>query len=398
MPNAEIITIGTEILLGEIVDTNAAYIARALRFSGIDLYRKTSVGDNVQRIAQAIRQALERSEIVITTGGLGPTIDDPTRDAVALALDMKTEYRPELWEQIQDRFRRYERIPTENNKKQAYVPEKAIVIENPVGTAPCFLVETDRNTVISLPGVPTEMEYLMEHDVIPYLNRRYPDNHVLIMKVIHTAGAGESQIDELIGDLEELTNPTVGLAAHSGQIDIRIVAKAPSKAAAEAMIEPLRRDIHKRLEHWIYGEDGDTLEQVALSEISSQGWNISILECGLHGDLLSRLGKTEASRSSSGEPVYLGGEMLNDPIEPAMLKTMVREFREVKGVSTALGVTLIPQGNKQQIHIVFVSPEGERELSRPYGGPPKNAPVWAVNQCLNLVRRFSNEQSPAIKI
>src|SRR5512133_2805341 len=154
MPSAEIITIGTEILLGEIVDTNARYIARQLRDAGIDLYRKTTVGDNAQRIAQALQQALERCDIVLTTGGLGPTVDDPTREAVALAVGVETEYTPDLWNQIEARFRRYGRLPTENNKPQAYIPKGAIVIENPVGTAPAFIIEIEGKSIISLPGVP----------------------------------------------------------------------------------------------------------------------------------------------------------------------------------------------------------------------------------------------------
>ena len=139
MSSAEIITIGTELLLGEIDDTNATYIARELRDVGIDLYRKTTVGDNARRIAQTIQEALQRTDIIITTGGLGPTVDDPTREAVALAVGVETEFRPELWEQIQNRFQRFGRKPTENNKRQAYVPKGAIPVENPVGTAPSFI-------------------------------------------------------------------------------------------------------------------------------------------------------------------------------------------------------------------------------------------------------------------
>ncbi len=126
MPSAEIITIGTEILLGEIVDTNAQFVARALRDAGIDLYRKTTVGDNPRRIAQAVQQSLDRCEIIITTGGLGPTVDDPTREALALALGVELEYHPELWDQIVARFQRFNREPTENNRRQAYIPQGAI--------------------------------------------------------------------------------------------------------------------------------------------------------------------------------------------------------------------------------------------------------------------------------
>ena len=142
MPSAEIITIGTEILLGEIVDTNTRYIARVLRGMGVNLFRTMTIGDNAERIAEVIRAAMQRADIVITTGGLGPTIDDPTRDAVALAVGVETEFRAELWEQVVAVISRYGRKPSENQKRQAYVPKGSLGITNPVGTAPCFIVET----------------------------------------------------------------------------------------------------------------------------------------------------------------------------------------------------------------------------------------------------------------
>ena len=264
MPTAEIITIGTEILLGEILDTNARSLARTLRDQGIDLYRKTTVGDNVARIAQAIQQSMERSDIIITTGGLGPTVDDPTRQAVALAVGVETEYRPELWEQIQARFQRFGRTPTENNRRQAYIPQGASVVENPVGTAPAFIVETGGCAIIALPGVPHEMEHLMTYAIIPYLRRCFNLQSVIKARVLHTAGVGESQIDDLIGDLEGLSNPTVGLAAHSGQVDVRITAKADSQAEVDALISTVEQALRQRLGDWVYGADQETLEQAAL--------------------------------------------------------------------------------------------------------------------------------------
>ena len=138
MPIAEVIAIGTELLLGQIQDTNTAYIARTLNASGIDIFRATMIGDNENRIAAVINETLQRADIIITTGGLGPTVDDPTRNAVALAYGVENVYRAELWEEIQDRFRAYGRAPSENNKRQAYLPQGAVVIHNPVGTAPAF--------------------------------------------------------------------------------------------------------------------------------------------------------------------------------------------------------------------------------------------------------------------
>ena len=147
--DAEIIAIGTELLLGEISDTNSAHLARALRDMGLDLWWISVVGDNEARIAEAVIRASQRSNVVITTGGLGPTVDDPTRAAIARAFGVPEEFRPELWEQIEARFKRYGRTPTENNRKQAYVPAGAVAFENPVGTAPCFAVEHTGGVVIA---------------------------------------------------------------------------------------------------------------------------------------------------------------------------------------------------------------------------------------------------------
>src|SRR5512147_1022914 len=176
MPSAEIITIGTEILLGEIVDTNTRHIALTLRDLGVDIYRTTTIGDNTERIASAISEAMQRAEIIITTGGLGPTVDDPTREAVAQAVGVHTEFREDLWQQVVATISRYGRKPSENQRRQAVVPQGAIPIRNPVGTAPSFIVETERNAVISLPGVPREMEHILHESVIPYLQKRFDLN------------------------------------------------------------------------------------------------------------------------------------------------------------------------------------------------------------------------------
>ncbi len=375
MPNAEIITIGTEILLGEIIDTNATFIAKALRENGIDLYRKTSVGDNKHRIAEVIKEALGRCDIVITTGGLGPTVDDPTRDAVALAVGCKTKYVPELWEQIKERFQRYNRFPTDNNIKQAYIPETAQFIENPVGTSPCFLVEIQNKAIISLPGVPKEMEYLVLNSVLPYLRKRFPGAGYLAMKTIHTAGAGESQIDELIGEYEIMENPTVGLAAHSGQIDVRIVAKAVSEIEANKMIETIASSIREKLSPWIYGENEQTLEQVTLENLKRLGWNVAIVEAGLNGVIAERLGHIEDKLDRNPFTV----EILEDDLSSGEVFQKARQAYDVKHADIGLGISLIPGENKQDLSMFLITPEGEKILTRSYGGPPTSAPTWAAN-------------------
>ncbi len=384
MPSAEIITIGTEILLGEIVDTNARAVALALRETGIDLYRKVSVGDNPQRISQAIRESLERCDIIITTGGLGPTIDDPTRAAVAMAMNVETEYHPELWEQIQSRFRRYNRQPTENNRRQAFIPRGAIAIENPVGTAPSFIVEIGDKSIIALPGVPSEMQYLLQNTVIPYLRQRYLIKTIIKSRTLHTAGAGESQIDDLIGDLEQLTNPTVGLAAHSGQVDVRIVAKADLEKTVDDLIFEVETELRLRLGDWIYGANQETLEVIALQAVQSRGWTLAVVESGAGGELTRRL-------SSPRSPAFLGGEIIGEKPAQDELNDLTRLYRQRRQADVSLGLIVSPGSDRQDVFLVLVTPEVEQNYYRPYGGPEENAPRWAVNQSLDLIRRLRKE-------
>ncbi len=293
MTSAEIITIGTEILLGEIVDTNTRYLAQNLRGLGMDLYRTITIGDNEDRIADAIRDSMHRADIVITTGGLGPTIDDPTREAVAKAVGVETEFREDLWQQVVATIARYGRTPSENQKRQAYVPKGAIGIANPVGTAPCFIVETPRaREVISLPGVPNEMEYVLHESVIPYLQKRFNLDEVIKVRVIHCSGLGEGMIDEKIGDLEKLSNPTVGLAAHTGVVDIRIAAKAKSESEANVMIAEVELQVRERLGSAVFGADEDKLEDVVFDLIAKRGWNLVAVELGLGGILARNIPHT----------------------------------------------------------------------------------------------------------
>src|SRR5512144_2647654 len=283
MPSAEIITIGTEILLGEIVDTNTRYIARTLRGMGVNIFRTTTIGDNVERIAEAIRNAMNRADIVITTGGLGPTVDDPTREAVAKATGVELEFREDLWQQVVAVVSRYGRKPSENQKRQAFIPKDALAIPNPVGTAPCFIVETERNAVISLPGVPNEMEHILHESIIPYLQKRFELNEIIKIRVLHCSGLGEGMIDEKIADLETLSNPTVGLAAHTGVVDIRIAAKARDEAEADAMIAKIEADARERLGDVIFGADEERLEEIVLKTVAKRGWSLIGVESGLDG-------------------------------------------------------------------------------------------------------------------
>jgi len=379
MPTAEIITIGTELLLGETVDTNTRYIARVLRDIGIDIFRTSTIGDNLERIASIIREGHQRAEIIITTGGLGPTVDDPTREAIALGIGVKTEFRPELWEQIKERFQRYGHSPTENNKRQAYVPEGAIAIENPVGTAPAFIVEKGKKSIIALPGVPREMEHLIAYNVVPYLQKKYDLRSVIKTRLIHTSGIGESQIDDRIEDLERLHNPTVGLAAHAGQVDIRITAKADSEQDADQLIAELEEDLFSRLGKWIYGVDEDTLEGIVLNLISDYGWTLSTVEAGMDGRLVRKLAKIGKC--------FIGGEVVSESPPKDQLPSLVNTTRLARNTKVGLGVILEPGETKQTIHIYLKLPNDEKKITRTYGGPPQMAPTWGINICLDLIRK-----------
>ncbi len=390
MTTAEIITIGTELLLGETADTNTRFIARLLRSLGVDLYRTQTIGDNVGRIAETVRLALGRADIVITTGGLGPTVDDPTRQAIAEACDAPLEFHPELWEQITARIARYGRVPTENQKRQAYIPKGAIVIENPVGTAPAFIIELSPlpvgegpgvRSVISLPGVPREMETLLTDTVLPYLQKKFNLHEIIKVRTLHVSGLGEGMIDDKVGDLETLINPTVGLTAHSGIVDIRIAAKAETEADAQKMIGAVETDVRARLGVNIYGADEDTLEKAALDAASERGWTVAGFESNLSGALLGRL-------SRGGHPAYRGGT--GEPVRPDALAEKTEAVRRFEHASVALGVHLEQSEQKQEIFIVIT---GSNDLSRyyTYGGHPGNAARWAVNMALDLFRRTMRE-------
>ena len=390
MPSAEIITIGTEILLGEIVDTNTRYIARVLRGMGVNLFRTITIGDNVERIAESIRNSMRRAEIVITTGGLGPTIDDPTREAVARAAGVELEFREDLWEQVVENISRYGRKPSENQNKQAYAPKGAIGIKNPVGTAPCFIVETplqlppfsenmggekEGGVVISLPGVPNEMEHVLHESVIPYLQQRFNLNELIKIKILHCAGLGEGLIDEKIADLETLSNPTVGLAAHTGVVDIRIAAKAKDETQADEMIATIEQDVRARLGEVVFGADEDTLEDSALQAVASRGWSLTGLESNLNGLLARKISRTT---------------IVSNLQVPNLIETL-RAARNESKADVALGVMINIEDRSADM--ALITPEGEKTHHVTYGGPPRSLPMWSVNLALDWMRRRAMENA-----
>ena len=299
---AEIIAIGSELLLGQIVDTNSSYIAKRLAENGIELVQTTTVGDDLQRMKEVIREAINRSQVVITTGGIGPTEDDLTREAIAEVFQRPLTFQPHLMEQIETLFKKRGFRMAENNRKQAYIPEGSIPIENPKGTAPGFIVEHSNGSIISIPGVPPEMEYLMENTVIPYLRKRFDIKHEVIQyKVLRACGLGESAIGLQIKDLmKESRNPSVGTLASIGDIRIRITAKAESPEEASNLIQKMEQEIRKRLGILIYGVDNETLHGNIARELERLNLTLSVVETFTGGIISQKLASTGSTSFVQG--------------------------------------------------------------------------------------------------
>ena len=288
--NAEIVTIGTELLLGQIVDTNAAYMAQALNSIGVSVLYKTTVGDNTSRMREVLTRALERADIVITSGGLGPTEDDLTRNIAAEVTGRRLVLHEELLKQIKNLFLEREWKFKPNNKRQAYIPEGAIPIENPQGTAPGYIIDAKQGILISIPGVPREMKYLMQHAVLPYLKKKVGKTQIITYKVLKICGLGESDVDHRISDLIQISsNPSIGLLAHSGQIDIRITAEADTPQHADTLISVLEEKIRERLPHQIFGSDKETQETVIVQLLREHNLSLAIAEMNTGGHIGQRL-------------------------------------------------------------------------------------------------------------
>ena len=301
MANAEIVAIGSELLLGQIIDTNSAWMAQRLSTLGINLFYKTVVGDNPGRMKEVIGQALDRSDLVITSGGLGPTQDDLTREIVAEATGRKLVLHQDLLEQIERRFRRRGLIMTANNERQAYVPEGAIPIENPNGTAPSFIVEDPRGVIFALPGVPFELKWLFDNQVMPYVHAKFNLSEIITYRILKVADMGESSVDDRIGPLiANSRNPTVGVLAHPGQVDVRIAAKAANFDEAMKLIEPVDAEVRRLLGRHVFATDEETMEDTVRKLLQDKGKTIAVYE-DLTGGLVSeRLQQAGSERFVEG--------------------------------------------------------------------------------------------------
>jgi len=265
------------------------------------LFYKTVVGDNPGRMKEVIGQALDRSDLVITSGGLGPTQDDLTREIVAEATGRKLVLHQDLLEQIERRFRRRGLIMTANNERQAYVPEGAIPVENPNGTAPSFIVEDPRGVIFALPGVPFELKWLFDNQVMPYVHAKFNLSEIITYRVLKVADMGESSVDDRIGPLiANSRNPTVGVLAHPGQVDVRIAAKAANFDEAMKLIEPVDAEVRRLLGRHVFATDEENMEDTVRKLLQDKGKTIAVYE-DLTGGLVSeRLQQAGSERFVEG--------------------------------------------------------------------------------------------------
>ncbi|WP_027339196.1 competence/damage-inducible protein A [Halonatronum saccharophilum] len=290
---AEVISIGTELLLGQIVDTNAQWIAQRLAEIGVDLYRKVTVGDNKDRIVSVLKDSLSRANIIITTGGLGPTQDDLTRESVAQAFGVKLVEDKELLKKIENYFTKININMAKTNKKQAFLPQGADPIVNSQGTAPGILFKKGDKIVVSLPGVPIEMKAMMEESIIPFLKGDLLENEIIESKVIKLIGIGESSLEEQIDDiLKGQTNPTVAPLASAGEVKLRLTAKANDREEARRLITKKEKELEERIGEYIYGYNDDSLDSVVARLLWAKDLKIATAESctgGLIGDRLTSI-------------------------------------------------------------------------------------------------------------
>jgi nicotinamide-nucleotide amidase len=338
----ELLMIGTELLLGQIVDTNAPWMAQTLAENGIGIYQKTTVGDNPDRIRAALDAAMGRADAVLTSGGLGPTEDDITRDCIADLLGRPLEFRDDLFQTLVARFNKLAVRMSDNNKRQAFAPRGAIAIENPNGTAP-GLVEDARGVIVSMPGVPHELKPMMTDSVLPYLRRKFGLAGVIHSRVLKVCGIGESRVDAAIGDLIlNSPNPTIGLLASPDAVRIRITGKAASIEEADALIDSVETNVRDRLPGLIMGAGEKlTVEGVVDELLREKGWTLAVGGTPHAAGLAQRLAVLESA-------TFRGASLSCDKPESADV------VRHTHNADCALTIC----GGESQTLIYFLTPEG----------------------------------------
>ena len=383
---AEILMIGTELLLGQIEDTNATHMARVLADNGINLYQKTTIGDNTERIVDALNAALSRSDVVLCSGGLGPTEDDLTRECVAEAMGQPLEYHHEIYAHIEMMFSRIGYTITENNKKQAFAPEGAVIVDNPNGTAPGLIVEGEKGTIVCMPGVPHELHAMLDDSVLPYLREKFDLGAVIHYRVLKVCGYGESRVDAAMGDLMSSSeNPKIGVLANPAHVRIRISARANTVEEANALIDPVDAAVRERLPGLIMGTNDDTIESVVDALFAERGWTLAVAESSSGGMICQRLAAAGAGCLAGGRVYPIDAASAVDAKEAGL--EWARQCMEQ--CSASCGLAVVSDLRNQRTVIVFVSPDGETdwEINR-RTRRDERMQLWTSVTALEYVRRL----------
>jgi nicotinamide-nucleotide amidase len=365
---AEILSIGTELLLGQIVDTNAHYLAQRLADLGIDLLYISTVGDNLGRCTETIERALGRSELVITTGGLGPTEDDLTREAIAAALHETPVVDERLEAELRAWFAGRTQPMPERNRKQAWLIPSARAIPNPNGTAPGWDTRMGSKRIVSMPGVPREMTFMWERHIEPSLRA----STVLRSRTLKLLGIGESQAEETLGDLVRSTAPTVVTKAKDDGLHVRITDKDADPATMDSRIAAMEAKVRQRLGRYVWGADEDTLGTVIGRALESRGWHLAIAEALSAGDVSRAL--AQAPRASEW---FITGVVMPRADGPALARAIQHSDAQVRLV--------IPHG-ESTAELVATTPERPRSLTIRFGSDSEGR-RRALLGALDLLRR-----------
>ncbi len=406
----EILCIGTELLLGNIVNGNARWLAEALAGLGIPHFRQGVVGDNPERLRDAVIEAANRSRLLVCTGGLGPTPDDLTTETLAATFDTPLEERPDVLHELETKLRARGRSLGPSNRKQALLPKGAQVLPNPTGTAPGMIWSPEPGfTVLTFPGVPSEMRAMWQQTAVPWLEQQQLVTGTFRSRVLHFWGISESSLAESVAPLLELQNPTVAPYAGQGEVKLRITAYGQTAHEAEATIHPVEQELRRIGGEHVFGIDDDSLASVVLEQLRTRGQTLAVAESCTGGGVGSAL--TAISGSSD---VFLGGviayanrikqELLEVPsdlldregaVSAAVAKAMAEGVRRQLSSDWGIAVTGVagPGGGSESkpvglVHFAVAGPNGTNHLERRYGN--RRAREWirglSVGDALNLLR------------
>ncbi len=369
---AEILCVGTELLMGQVLNTNAQFIARRLTALGISQYHQTVVGDNAQRLEDAYRLALSRADVVITSGGLGPTVDDITKRVAAKVAGKELILFPEAEELVRTRFRQYHRNMTMNNLSQAMFTADSTLLLNAHGTAPGAIVPMgEGKVVIHLPGPPMELQPMFVSQVEPYLRQR--SGRMLVSRYIRVFGMGEAEVDQRLADLENQDNPTLSPYCSLGEVQLRATASAATEAEAEALLAPLLAEVQSRLGQVIYDiepDDGGSLAKSAVDALKRRGWTVATAE-SLTGGMISA-SLVEVPGASA---VVRGGFVTYQTDTKTVLLDVPAQTIEDHNVVSAEVAMAMAEGARAKLGVdIAVSATG---LAGPDGGTPER-PVGTV--------------------